>query len=61
MAVPRNRTSNSRKGMRNAHQAMRAKSIHTCPDCSTPKQPHRACLACGTYRGRAVRTVPSEE
>ena len=29
----------------------------TCPECGAPAQTHRACRACGTYRGRKVLTV----
>jgi len=25
-----------------------------CPQCKAPKEPHRICLACGTYDGRSV-------
>jgi large subunit ribosomal protein L32 len=38
---------------------LRAKvsSLVACPQCRSPKQAHRACPICGTYRGREVLNV----
>jgi len=27
-------------------------ALSTCPECSAPKQSHKACPSCGTYNGR---------
>ncbi len=50
MAVPKKRTSNSRKGMRRAHTALdnSVKSMQ-CPNCGELKLPHHVCDACGYY------------
>lgn len=60
MAVPQSRTSVARKRKRRSHLALGAPNLDTCPKCLEPKQPHRACGACGTYRGRAVLPIEEE-
>lgn len=59
MAVPKRKTSRSRRGMRRAHKHLTAPSISVCPRCKAPKLPHRICPNCGTYRGKEF--LPSEE
>ena len=54
MAVPKKKTSKSKKNMRRAHDAITAPGWSTCPHCQEPKQPHRACSNCGTYKGKEV-------
>jgi len=54
MAVPKKKTSKSKRDMRRAHDALTAPGISTCPQCQEPKQPHRACPSCGTYKGKDV-------
>lgn len=50
MAVPRHKTSKSKKGQRRAHHALPLKNASECPRCTTPKLPHRVCGNCGYYR-----------
>lgn len=54
MAVPKKKTSKSKKNMRRAHDAVCAPGISVCPQCQEPKLPHRACASCGTYKGKEV-------
>lgn len=54
MAVPKKKTSKSRKNMRRAHDFLTTQSVSTCPQCKSPKLPHRACPSCGTYKGKEV-------
>jgi large subunit ribosomal protein L32 len=54
MAVPKKKTSKSRKNTRRAHDFLTAPSISICPQCKAPKLPHRVCLSCGTYKGKEV-------
>lgn len=54
MAVPKQRTSRSRRDKRRAHDAIGTPARAKCPQCGAPKLPHRVCGACGTYRGREV-------
>ncbi|HWI41212.1 MAG TPA: 50S ribosomal protein L32 [Verrucomicrobiae bacterium] len=54
MAVPKKKTSKSRKNMRRAHDFLTPPALSACPKCKAPKQPHRACASCGTYKGKDV-------
>jgi large subunit ribosomal protein L32 len=54
MAVPKKKTSKSRKNTRRAHDFLEARSVSTCPQCKSPKLPHRTCPTCGTYKGKEV-------
>lgn len=54
MAVPKKKTSKSKRDMRRAHDFLTAPGISTCPQCKEPKQPHRICESCGFYKGKEV-------
>jgi len=54
MAVPKGKTSKSRRNMRRSHHALSNPPRSHCPQCGEPKRPHRVCSNCGTYRGRQV-------
>ena len=54
MAVPKKKTSKSKRDMRRAHDALQTPSLSVCPQCKEPKQSHRACPACGSYKGKEV-------
>ena len=63
MATPKRRISHARTHNRKAKflGALRAPETTICPRCGEPVQTYRACMACGTYRGRQVLKVASEE
>ncbi len=55
MAVPKRRTSRSKRNMRRAnHDKVTAIQLIACSNCGEPSVPHRACPACGFYGGRQV-------
>lgn len=56
MAVPKKRTSVSRKGLRRAgqHHKRYQKFTMNCPNCAEPTLPLYVCPACGTYKGKEV-------
>ncbi|MFW5856391.1 MAG: 50S ribosomal protein L32 [Planctomycetota bacterium] len=49
MAVPKRKTSKSRKRMRRAHDALATPGLSSCSRCNQPKRPHRVCSNCGHY------------
>lgn len=54
MAVPKKRTSSTRRDKRRAtHRAPKAR-LNRCPRCHSLRLPHRVCPTCGTYAGREV-------
>jgi len=54
MAVPKKKTSKSRRDMRRAHHALTVVTGAECPNCGEPKLPHHVCSSCGHYDGREV-------
>jgi large subunit ribosomal protein L32 len=54
MAVPKRKTSPSRRGMRRAHDALTAPAIVEDKDSGEFRRPHHIDLKTGMYRGRQV-------
>ncbi len=57
MAVPKRKTSPSRRGMRRSHQALTTEAHGECSNCGELKRPHHVCGHCGHYDGREVVTA----
>jgi len=60
MAVPKRRTSKTRKRKRRNHDKAAAIAIQACPRCGDPRRPHRVCPSCGYYGGERRITVGDE-
>ncbi|HTJ65698.1 MAG TPA: 50S ribosomal protein L32 [Alphaproteobacteria bacterium] len=60
MAVPKKKTSKSRRNMRRAHDAITAVGVIECSNCGELKRPHHICTACGHYDGREVVEVSAQ-
>ncbi|EKD50893.1 MAG: 50S ribosomal protein L32 [uncultured bacterium] len=60
MAVPKRRTSKSKKGMRRSHHHLRALDVSVCPNCQNAKLPHRVCPHCGYYKSKEILTLDKE-
>jgi len=56
MAVPKKKTSQSRRDMRRSHHALKATGSNECSNCGETKLPHHVCGSCGHYDGREVVT-----
>ncbi len=54
MPNPRRRHSKTRGRLRRMHWKLEAVELMTCPQCKSPKLPHRICPTCGYYDGRLV-------
>jgi large subunit ribosomal protein L32 len=39
------------------HDKVTAPNLVACANCGEPVVPHRACAACGHYKGRAVKST----
>jgi large subunit ribosomal protein L32 len=60
MAVPKKKTSKSRRDKRRAQHRIEAPRVNVCPTCHQPKRPHRVCPNCKTYKGREVEPLRVE-
>jgi large subunit ribosomal protein L32 len=54
MAVPKAKTSKSRRNMRRAHHALKSSAYVECKNCGEVTRPHHVCPSCGHYDGREV-------
>ena len=57
MPNPKRRHSKTRGRKRRTHDALKATTPGSCPQCGEPKASHRVCAYCGYYRSRQVRPV----
>ncbi|MFP4687359.1 MAG: 50S ribosomal protein L32 [bacterium] len=58
MAVPKQRTSGSKRRSRFARwKKMEKPNLNKCGNCGSSKRPHRVCMECGFYKGRQVIDV----
>eukprot|EP01034_Spumella_vulgaris_P009248 gene9248-11747_t len=46
MAVPKRKTSPSKRGMRRSHDSLKVEAFQECPNCGELKRPHNLCNAC---------------
>lgn len=61
MAVPKKKTSPSRRGMRRSADALTAPAYVEDKDSGELRRPHHVDLKTGMYRGRQVLKVKSQE
>jgi len=57
MAVPKRKTSKTRKRKRRTHWKLASPGTTKCAHCSQTKMPHSVCPNCGYYGGREVIRV----
>lgn len=58
--LPKRKIAHARQGERRSQLKLSAQALMECPQCHTPKLPHRACPNCGTYDGREVIKVKAK-
>ncbi len=54
MALPKRRTSPSRRGMRRSHDHIKAPALPRCTRCNHAVPPHHVCPNCGYYGEKPV-------
>jgi large subunit ribosomal protein L32 len=59
MALPKKKTSKSKKGMRRSHHSIPVPTVVYC-ECGEPTLPHKICASCGTYKGRQMLRIEDE-
>ncbi len=60
MAVPKQKQSHARTTQRRSQHKVAAPTYNACPQCHSPRLPHRVCPVCGNYKGREV-IVPDRD
>lgn len=60
-AVPKKKLTNRAQGNRAAHYAHAPVYLSPCPQCNSPRLPHRVCPNCGSYRGKKVIQTSTEQ
>jgi large subunit ribosomal protein L32 len=61
MAVPKKKTSPSRRGMRRAHKHASYDALVSCEHCNELRRSHHVCLHCGHYKGRHVMQTRQQQ
>jgi large subunit ribosomal protein L32 len=60
MAVPKQKQSHARTSRRRAQHKLTTPTYNECPQCHSPRLPHRVCPECGSYNGREVISAADE-
>jgi large subunit ribosomal protein L32 len=60
MAVPKHKTSKSKRDKRRTHKKIDGIQLATCPECGEAVEPHHACRSCGAYKGKQVISPEDE-
>ncbi len=60
MAVPKRRSSKTRKRKRRSHWKLATPGKTKCAHCGQIKMPHSVCPNCGHYAGREVIKIEEE-
>ncbi len=61
MAVPKRRTSKTRKRKRRTHFKISVPGMVVCDNCGEMKLAHRVCKECGHYKGREIIKESTED
>jgi large subunit ribosomal protein L32 len=61
MAVPKQKQSSARRDKRRANHKISAPTYSECPQCHSPRLPHRVCPECGFYGKRQVMQPASSK
>ena len=56
----RMRVTKGHSGNRRSHHGLKAPRLSKCANCGAYHQRHRACLECGSYRGKSIVNVKNK-
>lgn len=58
--LPKRKYAKARQGKRRNHLGLSPPVVEYCPQCHSPKLPHRVCPVCGSYAGRPVLEIKTK-
>ena len=63
MAVPKRKTTPSKRNMRRSHRALSITNMMECPNCGELKLGHHVCSSCGYYNKKLVikNKIPDDD
>ncbi|HWF53753.1 MAG TPA: 50S ribosomal protein L32 [Solirubrobacteraceae bacterium] len=61
MAVPKQKQSHARTTQRRSTHKVKSPTYNACPQCHSPRLPHRVCGVCGTYKGVEVLATETHD
>ena len=61
MAVPKRKTSKSRRDKRRTHDFMKIVNWTTCSNCDTQILPHSICPSCGFYNSKQIIKIKQKK
>ena len=61
MAVPKKKRSKSKSRIKRSYFKAQMPNLRACPNCGELGVPHRACMNCGTYKGKQVVQIKIKE
>jgi len=61
LAVPKSKTSKSKRDKRRTHDKLKILNIIECPRCHSKKIAHRVCQNCGYYLENEIISFESKE
>ena len=57
MAVPKRKTTPSKRNMRRSHLGLSSSNFMECPNCGELKLSHHICSSCGYYNKKSIVTM----
>mgnify|MGYP001165074247 FL=1 len=57
MAVPKRKTTPSKRKMRRSHLGLSSSNFVECPNCGELKLSHHICSSCGYYNKKSIVTI----
>ena len=60
-ALPKQRITRAKQGMRRQHDKLRMVALMRCPQCRDFKRQHHVCPTCGYYAGRQVMEIETKQ
>ncbi len=61
MAVPKRRTSSTKRDKRRSHHGLKVSNIVDCPRCHSKKLAHHVCEGCGYYNNQEIIAQEKEK